>query len=193
MLVLLEIVLRICLIESCQWEVLNHLRIMQLWENSSPEIELVSDFATSPSSCLDPPESQHFFPGLGHPWPWLISSSSMQQRPKRMYLSSVWQLLLDSFARLFWIWLFLHVECPKICKLDPGRDPLGQKWGNTATVNCNKQFGDQIVLQVSSEAHRGFVFLEMVRLGLLLSTRWLPSPSVAPWYHLSDSLWDISF
>ena len=53
--------------------------------------------------------------------------------------------------------------------------PLGQEWGNDTAMNCSEQFGDQLVLEVSSEPHRGFVLLEIPV---------LPCP-VAPWYRLS--------
>lgn len=62
---------------------------------------LASNFACFWSSCLDPPESQHFFRGLGYPCPWPTFFSRVQQRPNGMHLLSVWQLLLDSF-RVLW-------------------------------------------------------------------------------------------
>lgn len=65
--------------------------------------------------------------------------------------------------------------------------PFGTGVGDDAAVHSNEQFGGEIVLQVSSEPHRGFVFLEGDRSELLLS------PCRCPfWCHLSASLWDIS-
>lgn len=51
------------------------------------------------------------------------------------------------------------LSVPKIHTLDLSWwDPLGQEWRNDAAVNCNKQFGNQIVLHISSEPHRGLYF-----------------------------------
>ena len=60
---------------------------------------------------------------------------------------------------LFWLLLFLHVECPEDSHTGSltGRDPLGQEWQYDIAVNCSKQFGDPLVLQVALEPHRNCV------------------------------------
>lgn len=60
---------------------------------------------------------------------------------------------------LFWLLLFLHVECPEGSHTGSlaGRGPLGQEWQYDIAVNCSEKLRDPIVLQFALEPHRNCV------------------------------------
>ena len=150
--------------------------------NQIPQSGVGQWFGRSWSICLDPPESQHFLPGLGYSWPPPLQGYSKDPTgcTSQVLGSFCWTAL--GSCGLFWLLLFLHIECTEDSHTGSlaGCDRLGQEWQNDAAVNCNEQFGDPIVLQVSLEPHRDFVCLELDRSGLLMSSRWLPSPFCHP-------------
>ena len=120
------------------------------------------------------------------PWAWPLLAlvdhlCEVRQRPRgctSQVLGSVCWAALE-FCVLFWLLLFLHVECPE--------------GSHTGSLAGRDRSGSMILLWIAESSlgtrlfcsllwnHTETVFLEGARCGLLVPSRQLPSPFCHPW------------